>query len=293
MANEEQPGESEGNDDPDAPPLTWREHWFEHNQLLSRVYYDDDVAVYYDEDMERSITWPQRICGEIWRYVKQVYGDFGDDKRLFVIMHAGKYAGGHPSTYFDASHDYRNVIDNGQMNSWADSSGWNLDILAHEIGHIVEGASKHVHRSPAFPIWRDSKWMEIFQYDVYKQLGWEAEAERWFAQMNSTVDDFPRAGTRWFRDWFFPIYRDHGETKVLNAFFELLAEHFPKRALGGGYYQYTRDLNFGEFVHFWSGAAGVSLRDLARTAFGDLDQHGRNWQEQYEQAIVDFAGVTY
>ncbi len=30
-----------------TPPATWQEHWFEHNQLLNRKFYDNDVAVYY------------------------------------------------------------------------------------------------------------------------------------------------------------------------------------------------------------------------------------------------------
>lgn len=288
--NEEEKIEEE---DPNAPPLTWREHWFEHNQLLSRVYYNDDVAVYYDDDMDRSITWPQRITTQIWRYVKEVYGDFGNDERLFVIMHAGKYSGGHPATYFDESHEFRNVIDNGQMNSWADSSGWNLDILTHEIGHIVEGASKNVHRSPSFPIWRDSKWMEIFQYDVYKSLGWESETERWYSMMMQGSDDFPRTGTKWFADWFYPIYSGYGETAVLNRYFELLATHYHKESIGGGYYRYIGNLNFGEFIHFWSGAAEADLTDIALAAFGELDQNGTNWLPQFEKAKLDFPNFIY
>jgi len=38
-----------------APPETWQEHWFEHNQLVKRVYYNDEVAMYYDDDMPRDI----------------------------------------------------------------------------------------------------------------------------------------------------------------------------------------------------------------------------------------------
>lgn len=40
----------------EIPPETWQEHWFEHNQLVTRVYYDDDVAVYYDNEVDRNIT---------------------------------------------------------------------------------------------------------------------------------------------------------------------------------------------------------------------------------------------
>lgn len=278
--------------DPNAPPITWRENWFEHNQLLNRFFYNDHVAVYYDSDMGRNITWPQRISEAIWRYTWNTYGAFGDDTRLFVILHAGKYGGGHPANYFDASHDFRNVIDVGQNGSWVDSSRWNLDIVAHEIGHIVEGASKGVHNSPAFPIWHDSKWMEIYQYDVYKNLGWTEEAERWHADKLTTVDNYPRAGTQWYKNWFYPIYDAYDGSKVLNSFFTLLSRHFPTRNIAGGR-QYTRNLNFGEFIHFWSGAADANLKELALAAFGDKDEQGNLWIPQFEQAQLDFSAISY
>lgn len=40
-----------------VPPKTWKEYWFEHNQLLSRVYYDNDLVLYYDNDVDRIIDW--------------------------------------------------------------------------------------------------------------------------------------------------------------------------------------------------------------------------------------------
>ncbi|QNL49366.1 hypothetical protein H8S90_21975 [Olivibacter sp. SDN3] len=278
---------------PDNVPTTWQEHWFEHNQLLKLASFDDHVALYYDDDMDSNISWPLRASSSMWEYVKNIYGTFGTEEHLFVVLHADKYYGGHPSTFFDESHDFRNVIDIGQANSWADSSNWNLDVIAHEIGHIVEGASKGVHRSPAFPIWHDSKWMEIFQYDLYKKLGWQSEAQRWYDAMESVTDNYPKEGTRWFKDWFYPIYRDYGETVVLNDFFSLLAVHFAKASIEDGYFRYTRDLNFGEFIHFWSGAAQADLKDLALTAFGEKDEHGNNWIDQFEQAKDDFAGISY
>ncbi|HEX3074798.1 MAG TPA: hypothetical protein VHP30_14390, partial [Ignavibacteriales bacterium] len=58
-------------------------------------------------------------------------------------------------------------------------------------------------------------------------------------------DDYPQAGSRWFRNWFYPIYRDHGKTQVLVKFFKLMSENFPKSGQ-----MYTRDMNYGEFFHF-------------------------------------------
>jgi hypothetical protein len=268
----------------EIPPATWQEHWFEHVQLLKRVYYNDHIAVYYDNDMPTNVTWPYRRLDSIWRYTKRTYGEFGQDKRLFVILHENKYSGGHPSTYFDASHDFRNVIDVGLNGSWADSTGQPLHITAHEVGHIVEGASKGFHNSPAFPLWGDSKWMEIYQYDVYKSLGWTTIANAWYNDMWNKVDNFPVANTRWFRNWFYPIYSQHGGTATLNRFFTLLAQYFPKNGSN-----YARNMNWGEFVHFWSGAAGVNLKAQATIAFG----WPSSWETQFQQARQTFPNITY
>jgi hypothetical protein len=261
-----------------TPPATWQEHWFEHNQLLNRKFYDNDVAVYYDNDVSAAVTWPYTFMGDVWRYTKNVYGSFGTDPHLFAIFHTNKYSGGHPSTYFDASHDNRNVIDVG-AGPWTSGTGGDLDIVTHEVAHIVEGASKGIHNSPAFPIWGDSKWAEIFIYDVYLGLGKTSEATRWYNQMQSSTASFPVANTHWFRDWFYPIYNNYGGTQVLNRFFTTLAQYFPKNGNN-----YSRNMNWGEFIHFWSGAAGVNLKPLATTAFGWTS----TFETQFNQARIDF-----
>lgn len=280
--------------DPNAPSSTWKEHWFEHVQLVKLVSYNDEVAIYYDNEVPRDITWPLRTMTAIWKYTKATYGAFGQDKdkRLSVILHYMKYGGGHPSTFFDASHDFRNMIDVGSNNPWTDSTGWNLDIVAHEVGHIVEGASKGTLSSPAWDIWHDSKWMEIYQYDVYKNLGWTKEADRWHAEKLNTTDTYPRAGTQWYKNWFYPIYRDYGGKDVLNGFFNMLSQHFPQRNITLGK-EYTRRMNMGEFVHFWSGAAHANLKQLALDAFGTKDEKGNDWVAQFDKARTDFPGITY
>lgn len=265
------------------PPLTWQEHWFDHQQLLNRVYFDDDLAVYYDNDVSRSVTWPFTYLGNVWKYTKSVYGKFGTDERLYAIFHTNKYSGGHPSTFFDASHDYRNVIDAGP-GPWLSGAGNDLDLTTHEVAHIVEGAAKGIHNSPAFPIWGDSKWAEIFNYDVYRGLGRTADAQRWYNMMINGSDNFPRANTYWFRDWFYPIYNNHGGSQVLNNFFVMLAAHFPKNGD-----QYSRNMNFGEFIHFWSGAAGVNLKAQATLAFG----WPAEYETQFNQARANFPEITY
>ena len=280
--------------DSSAPSATWKEHWFEHVQNVKLVSYNEEAAIYYDDDVPRDIKWPLTTMTAIWKYTKATYGAFGQakDKRLSVILHFKKYGGGHPATFFDGSHDYRNMIDVGSDNPWNDSTGWNLDIVAHEVGHIVEGASKQTHNSPAMAIWHDSKWMEIYQYDVYKNLGWEKEATRWYNDKMMAVDNYPKAGTQWFKNWFYPIYRDHGGKDVLNGFFTLLSEQFPHTNITLGH-EYTRDMNMGEFVHFWSGAAHTNLKQLALDAFGPTDENGNDWVAQFDKARTDFPAITY
>lgn len=271
-----------------APPQTWREHWFDHVQDLTRVYQDAHLAVYFDKDVDKGITWPNSYLSRVWEYVKRTYGGFGPEAELYAVFHSGKYSGGHPSTFFDASHDYHNVIDCGSSasNAWTSGQGNDIDITTHEVAHIVEGASRGIHNSPAFPIWGDSKWAEIFNMDVYLNVLDQANVDRWYAMMNQARDNFPRENTYWFRDWFYPIYYNYGRTAVLTGFFNLLSQHFPKNGQGN---EYTRNLNWGEFFHFWSGAAKTNLKAQATLAFGWTQEY----ENQFNQARRDFPNIQY
>ena len=256
-----------------SPPATWQEHWFEHQQNVSLVYNDSDLNVYYDAEMDPSITWINTYIGDAWRYTKQLYGDMSGgtgDGVLWAIFHQDKYGGGHPGYYFDAGHDYRNVIDLGQNGSWTLPTGWALDASIHEIAHIVESVTNSSNGSPAFPIWGDSKWAVIYQYDVYVELGWTSEATRWY---NSQVND------PWFAEWFYPIWNNYGNGEVLSDFFIVLSQHFPKNGN-----TYSRNMNWGEFVHFWSEAAGEDLSSLAENAFDWTSAR----QAEFAQAQLDF-----
>ncbi|MBL0742993.1 hypothetical protein [Chryseolinea lacunae] len=284
-------------DPPGAPSKTWQEDWGtgkdKHDMLLQRVYYDDDVAIYFDEDMDFSQKWMDALLPKVWRYTKSVYGDFGKENRLYCIMHANKYSGGHPASYLDASHGNRNAIDNGSgrdgNTSWKDEYD-SYGIPIHEVGHIVEGGSKGIRESPAFGIWGDSKWCEIYTYDVYKGIGMNTEAKLTYDICMATSDVYPRPGTHWFRDWFYPIYSKYGGSKVLNEFFVLLSKNFPTHKDDTGTYSlYDRGMNMGEFIHFWSGAAGVNLKEQATLAFGWSD----DYEAQFMQAQEDFPNVNY
>ncbi|BAV05119.1 PKD domain-containing protein [Filimonas lacunae] len=276
-------------------PVAWQEHWGEHAQLVKRMYVSNNVAVYYDDDVNRVVTWPFDFFDNVWSYTKRVYGDFGKniskDDRLYVILHTDKYYGGHPAGYVDDSHDYRNVIDlgaSGGKNAWVDKAGWNIGASVHEIGHIVEGCSYGVKESPAFDIWGDSKWAEIFVYDVFKGVGLTTEAASTYDECMNISDTYPTAGSQWFRDWFYPIYSKYGESKALAKFFQLLSQYFPKSKFDA-VYLYDRRMNMGEFIHFYSGAAGTNLQPLAAKAFG----WNSDWTTQLNNARSAYASITY
>src|SRR5436189_2128353 len=97
----------------------------------------------------------------------------------------------------------------------------------------------------------------------------------------NTTDTFPQAGTHWFRDWFYPLWRDHGHAQVMVRYFKLVSQHFPTNAAGN---RYARNMNMGELVHFMSGAAGTNLRAQAATAFGPTHPT----DQEFAKAQADF-----
>jgi hypothetical protein len=269
-----------------APPESWQEHWFDHRQLLRLYFSDDDCAIYLDPDVRAAEAgWLPGYIGAVWRYSKATYGSaFGPDPRIYSIHHAGRHGGGHAGYYVSPVHDHHNVSDCG-LGSWRQHDPLAPELPCHEIGHTVESANNGRHGSPAYEIWGDSKWAEFYIYDVYTALGMTGHAKNVYRQFMGNRDDFPRRGTRWFRDWFFPLWRECGQAAVMDRFFRLLAGHFPCSSDG----TYDRRMNWGEYVHFTSGAAGADLSRQASRAFG----WPREWSAQLEAAREQFPGVTY
>jgi hypothetical protein len=263
-----------------TPPPTWQEHWFEHNQNVKLIDFDECAAIYFDADVPvAQAEWIFPFVSKVWRYSLATYGVMGPE-RVYAIFHQDKYSGGHPSYHYDASHDNRNVSDAGG-GDWSDG---NWDLTSHELGHIVESTASHTkYGSPAFGLWQDSKWMEFYQYDVYVGLGMTEHAQVVFDRFTNQSDDFPRAGTRWFRDWFYPLWRDHGHAQVMVRFFSLLEQHFPAQNERMG------AMNWGEYVHFTSGAAKTDVKSLATLAFG----WPAEWETQLQQAKQKFPQITY
>ncbi|MFC0515301.1 hypothetical protein ACFFGT_13865 [Mucilaginibacter angelicae] len=269
-------------DPPGAPAKTWQEHWGLHHQLLKRVYYDDNVAIYYDNNMDPSVTWTFKAMSDSWAYVKKNYGDFGKDPRLYCVFHStvdttGELGGGHPASWRDSTHDYHNTIDCG-LGSWTYPTGEQIGMPVHEIGHIVANASwGHSHEDQN--IWHDSKFAEIFIYDVLMNIGRQDEASREYYQLKDATEIFPHPESNWFGGWFYPIWSNYGKGPTISKYFQLYAKYVPS----------NRDLNWGEWIHFWSGAAGVNLKTQATIAFGWSDE----WEEEFNQARIDFPDIKY
>jgi hypothetical protein len=264
------------------PPSTWQEHWFEHNQLVKLKYYDDIVAVYFDDDMrEAESSWLYQYMSTLAQYRKSHYGDIRSD-RLCAIFHKGKYGGGHPSYYYDGSHDFRNVIDCGSDNWQAPSTSspsWQFDGPSHEVAHIIESTVHGKHNSPCFGLWNDSKWAEFFQYGFYKDNGMTTYAQAKYDEFMSKSDDYPRPGTQWFRKWFSILYSAYGGSKCMREFYRMIDQYWP--------YQ-NKSMNWGELIHFMSAAAGTDLKFPAQAAFGWSSE----WEDQYQQAMLVYKLTT-
>jgi hypothetical protein len=111
------------------------------------------------------------------------------------------------------------------------------------------------------------------------------DAKQVHRRFSGNADDFPQPGTRWFRDWFYPLWHECGQAAVMARFFRLLAEYFPRAEDG----TYTRRMNWGEYIHFTGGAAGADLSGQAARAFG----WPRDRADQLERAREQFPAVRY
>ena len=263
-----------------APVQNWKEHWFEHNQDLTRVYYDDCAAIYFDPAMAPGASaWLSPFVSKAWNYSVKTYGYLGPE-RVYAVFHQGTYAGGHWAMFFEDSHDFHNIEDMAQ-NDWTQNY---QDIVMIILGHIVERTAAHTkYGSPASAIWLNTPWSELYQYDLYLGLGLNDQAAVAYDKFTKVALSFPRADSYWFRDWFYPLWRDHGHAQVMVEFFGLLEKYYPATD------QQMPPMNWGEYIHFQSGAAHTNLKPLATAAFG----WPAEWQDQFVQAEIDYPQITY
>ncbi|MDR1682744.1 MAG: fibronectin type III domain-containing protein, partial [Candidatus Symbiothrix sp.] len=234
-----------------------------------------------------------------WDYVFKTYGDALSDRRLHVFLFPLDDGGGLASIY-DYRSDvggYRNMVYIKANKAWFQSrseSGYIYDVMAHELCHIVEGVGGGYGGSMFYPVWGDSKWAEILQYDLFKNLE-SPRAATWHYEFThgSGGCDYPdpEQTSYWYRDFLYPTYEAYGQTSLLQRFWKLLGQYYrhkdgdfqgsPVNPGGRG--------NLGELIHFWSAAAETNVKQHAVNAFG--------WNDQFEmwlqRAKVDYPELQY
>ena len=232
------------------------------------------MAIYFDDDMKESeASWLYGYIDEIALYIQTHYGDIRSD-RLYAIFHRGRYSGGHPGYYYSSMHDYRNVIDCG-YDDWTKRDGWVFDAPLHEVAHIVESTVHNKRNSPAFLLWGDSKWSEFFEYGFHNETCNYTYAHKKYREFMAKNDSYPRSSTHWFRDWFYPLYRDYKGSSVMRDFFNLI----------GYYWNFThKEMNWGEYLHFMNVVAKRDLRNIIVNAFGWRSL----WETQLQKAVSNF-----
>jgi hypothetical protein len=263
------------------PPLNWTEHWYEHAEPLTRVHYDACIAVYFDGAVTPAAKdWLIPFLDQAWTYTLSTYGKLGGE-RLYVVVHQGKHGGGHTAIYAEDTHDHRNVIDMGR-DDWATI---NYDLPAHLMSFAVDFAGAHsVYGSAKYEHYGNEGFPLIYKYDLYVALGLGELAGAALGHFNTLSNGDPYDGTYWFRDWFYPLWRDHGHAKVFADYMTLLEQEAPVDAD-----DWLQTLNYGQYFHFMSGAAGKDLEPLARNAF----EWHPDFDEEISSAKEDFPGITY
>ncbi len=278
------------------PPMTIRDFIRPGGPTVTRVHHDNEIAVYFGEGMDPKVNWMNGYIKDVWRYMRQTYGGLGPDPRMYVVAHSNKafnYAT--INNRFDAGFGWRNVIDLGGAWNWNQPQQLNYEVITHELAHIVEGGSKNTKESPTFEFWGDGPWPEIFIYDVYLKLGKKEWADNWYGRMQTSRNGHYGGEKKhyFFRDWFHPIYADHGGIETFNRYFTLLSMHFPKKNIrvGDGAFakEYARRATFGEVLHFFSAAAGTDLRPQYTKAFG----WDENIEKSYRKARQRFPALSY
>jgi hypothetical protein len=264
-----------------APAETWKEHWSGHTDSLTLRGYDDCVALYVDGGMTGVDTaWLAAFLNEAWTYNLTTYGAQLGSERLYVVLHKNKFLGGHAAVFYEASHDGHNVIDAGDS-TWNDGS---YDLPSRLLSSVVERtAVKDKQGSPGAAQWSSEGFAQIYTYDLYAGLGLKAEADRVFDEFEPTHFTYPVPNSYWFADFYDPTWRDHGKSKTLVDFFALLQRYYPANN------RVMPPMNWGEYIHFSSGAATADLQDQATYAFGWTS----DWQEELDQARLDFAAIEY
>jgi hypothetical protein len=263
------------------PPAEWTEDWLTHSQRLSRAFYDDCIALYFDPDVAAAtVDWMAPLLSEAWAYTLGAYGELGSD-RLFVVVHRGRHLGGHAATFDVPSHHYRNVVDIG-ADDWPEGS---YAVPLHLMGLLVdaEGAQPKLG-APMAARYGNVGFPLIYRYDLLLALGLTEAANESLTSFLEQSNDEPTRGTFWFRDWFHPLWLEEESAQVFVRYMSLLRLYYPAAADG-----WMDTMNYGQYVHFMSGAARKSLLPRARQVLGWGPLH----DAELAAARFDFPEIEY
>lgn len=267
---------------PTQPPSsTWLK------QLEAANYYkpvnEDRLVIYFDHDVlsPQNILWPISFTRNMWESIIMMYGNFGPENRLHIVFR------GRPlstdlnfSSYLDSNRGYINAVEIGSTD-WSLENSTNTDLITRNLAELVSQNAKGI-RYPAY----ESGWSDIFVYDLYQRVNRNEDRDRWEAYVKTEKEN-NIATIPMFSQWYLPIYTRHGTGSALNRFFVAREQNFPRLSTDNS--TFSRTMNRGEFVHFWSGAAGANLTNLAATVFG----WGDLLSELYQKAREDFKGLNY
>lgn len=251
-------------------------------QVQQAKYYkavdEDNLVMYYNRDIRnpRSIVWPITFTRDAWESLRRMYGRFGND-RLYVVLH------GKPqpqdlnfATYLDASKGRLNAMEVGSSN-WAVENATNVDLIARNLAQIVVRSARGVRYPGLEPGWAD-----ILVHNIFNVTNRPEDQARWIIEMEREAESNV-ANVPMYTQWYLPIYRDLGMGGVLNRFFLARVSHFPIADFGD-IRTFARAMNRGEFIHFWSNAAGRNLTELGGEVFG----WSTGLMDQYHKARTDF-----
>lgn len=263
-----------------APAATWQEHWEGHAELVKLRDYDDCVALYVDSAMSATDSaWLATFFSKAWTYNLTTYGALGAE-RLYVVLHLGKFLTGHSSAFYETTHDGHNVIDAGAT-SW---QAGDYDAVGSLLAALVAStAVPGKQGSPAAAQWGKEGFGEMYKYDLYLGLGMDTEASQAFDDFSPIAMTYPVPGSYWFSDFYYPLWRDHGKTRVLVDFFKLIDKNYP------AVNRVMAPMTWGQYIHFLSGAAHMETKTQATYAFG----WNNTWEAQLQKAKTDFPAITY
>ncbi|HET9958010.1 MAG TPA: fibronectin type III domain-containing protein [Polyangiaceae bacterium] len=284
-----------------APASFVTGNWYpKANEQLDKVYSDANIVVYRDSKVTdvpdaNAIAWLTPALSEAWAYIKANYPVFSGPQ-LQVIL--GNQKGSASVTYaYSSQNAYRNAIFSfSDKWSLADRHAWKFESLMHEMNHIVESNNNEMQNSPSYSAWGDSRWGEIFMYDLFSHLAsvpaTGVEATHAQTLLDSWWEARDGVGAHWLQGWYYPLYTGalgnnapaNRGVAFLNKYFSLLAQYYPKFTN-----EYARTMNLGEYIHFCSAAAGLDLTTVARSVFR-FDRRPEV-EAQLAQAQLDFPDV--